>query len=82
MPGYAIVVATQTAVQIVVRVHYMRRLFAGFRILPHMARAVAPTVPAVAAVLALRLTAGGDRPPVEAFSYLRGRRPREAAAVV
>jgi hypothetical protein len=41
----------------------MRRLFGGFDIVRHVARAIAPTVPAVAVVLALRLVEGDSHTP-------------------
>jgi O-antigen/teichoic acid export membrane protein len=62
LTGYAIGVAAMTLVQIVLRWYYMRRLFAGFGIFRHLARAVAPTVPPAAFVLLMRVLEGGDRP--------------------
>lgn len=61
LTGYAVGSATMTLGQIVFRWHYMRRVFDGFRILPHLARALAPTLPPVGAVLLVRLAVGGDR---------------------
>ena len=43
------------------RAWFLRRLFPGFRMLAHAGRAIAPTVPAVAAVLAARAAAPGPR---------------------
>ena len=37
-----------------VRAHYLRRLFPGFSMVRHLGRAIAPTLPAVALVLAVR----------------------------
>lgn len=61
LPGYAIGMASMTAVQIASRGYYMARLFPGFRILPHILRAIAPSVPAAGAVLLVRLAEGGER---------------------
>jgi O-antigen/teichoic acid export membrane protein len=55
LEGYAIGMAVSVAVEIGVRAYYLRRLFRGFRLGAHVARALAPSVPAVGAVLALRL---------------------------
>jgi hypothetical protein len=41
-------------VSLIVRGVYLRRLFHGFRMLPHGIRALAPTVPAAGAVLLAR----------------------------
>jgi hypothetical protein len=46
--------AVNTLVSLVVRVHFLLRLFPGFEMLRHAARAIAPTVPAAAAVLIMR----------------------------
>ena len=46
--------AINTVVSLVVRVHFLMRLFPGFEMLRHAARAIAPTVPAAAAVLLMR----------------------------
>ena len=40
---------------------YLSRLFAGFNLLRHMLRALAPSVPAVVVVLAVRVVEGGER---------------------
>jgi PST family polysaccharide transporter len=45
------------------RAYYLGRLFAGFRLLAHAARAIAPTLPAALCVLALRWGTGGERSP-------------------
>jgi O-antigen/teichoic acid export membrane protein len=55
LDGFAAGIAVMALVSLVVRGYYLRRLFRGFRMLPHALRAVTPTVPAVAAVLAVRL---------------------------
>jgi O-antigen/teichoic acid export membrane protein len=61
LDGFAIGIAAMTVVSLVARWHYVRRLFRGFAVAPYMARAVAPTVPAVAAVLLLRALESGPR---------------------
>ena len=43
-----------TFVSLLLRTHYVKRLFPQFRILRYAARAVAPTLPALAVVLTLR----------------------------
>jgi len=57
--GYGIGMAAATVLQLGLRWHFLRRLFGGFNLLAHAARAVAPVLPAVAAVLAVRLAEGG-----------------------
>jgi O-antigen/teichoic acid export membrane protein len=54
LDGFAAGMVVNTLVSLVVRVHYLMRLFPGFEMLRHAARAVAPTVPAAAAVLIMR----------------------------
>jgi O-antigen/teichoic acid export membrane protein len=54
LEGFAVGMAVNTLVSLVVRVHFLLRLFPGFEMLRHAARAVAPTVPAAAAVLIMR----------------------------
>ena len=61
LDGYAIGVATMTLVTLALRWHFIRRLFPGFPIVRYIARAIAPTVPAAAAVLAIRVLETGDR---------------------
>ncbi len=53
-----------TALGLVVRAIYLRRLFSGFAMRPHALRAIAPTVPAVAAIGLLRLGEGGGGRPI------------------
>jgi O-antigen/teichoic acid export membrane protein len=59
LPGFAACFAVVTATQIVVRGVYLRRLFHGFGMTRHFARAIAPSVPAAAAVLLIRLVLPG-----------------------
>jgi hypothetical protein len=47
-------------VNFTVRMVFLRRLFPSFRFLRHTARALLPSVPAVALVLALRATFGTE----------------------
>jgi O-antigen/teichoic acid export membrane protein len=54
LDGFAAGMVVNTLVSLVVRVRYLMRLFPGFEMLRHAARAVAPTVPAAAAVLIMR----------------------------
>jgi O-antigen/teichoic acid export membrane protein len=60
LTGYAIGFATATAVQILVRAHYLHSLFSGFSVARQAVRAVAPIAPAAALVLAVRALAGGE----------------------
>jgi O-antigen/teichoic acid export membrane protein len=59
--GFVVGLAAYTAAGLAVRVYYLTRLFPLFRTAKHMARAIAPTVPAVASVLAIRLIEDGGR---------------------
>lgn len=68
--GYAVGIAASTVVQIVARGYVMRRLFGGFDVLGQLLRAIAPTVPAAALVLLIRLLIPGDRPPALAAAEL------------
>lgn len=61
LSGYAIGAAAIALGQLVLRGWYLSRLFAGFNLLRHLGRALAPSVPAVAAVLAVRALEGGER---------------------
>jgi PST family polysaccharide transporter len=55
LDGFAVGMAIMALVSLIVRTIYLRRLFRGFRMLPHAARALAPTVPAAGIVLLARL---------------------------
>jgi O-antigen/teichoic acid export membrane protein len=61
LTGYAVAICVMTAVEIGIRAYYLSRLFDGFGMLRHSLRAIAPSVPAVLAVLGLRLLVDGDR---------------------
>ena len=61
LDGLAIGMAIATAISLVGRVWYLSRLFPSFQILIHSARAIAPSVPAAAAVLAVRAASDADR---------------------
>jgi len=52
--GYAAGMIAATAVMVAVRVFYLSRIFPRFQIWSHTLRAVAPTIPGLLAVLALR----------------------------
>ena len=68
--GYAAGFAAATVVQVAVRGWYMRRLFRGFRVLRQMLRAIAPTVPAAAVVVLVRVLASGERSAPRAMAEL------------
>jgi len=70
LEGFAIGSAVMVAVGLAGRAYYLTRLFPGFRMWRHMARAMAPTVPAALAVLALRWVAEMDRTVVLALAEL------------
>jgi O-antigen/teichoic acid export membrane protein len=59
-----------TAIMIAGRVRYQTRLFPGFQILAHSARAIAPSLPAAALVLGARALTGLDRTPALAAAEL------------
>lgn len=56
--GFAIGVAAQMVVSVVLRLVYLRRLFGDLGFLTHCVRAMLPVVPATAVVLALRAVDG------------------------
>jgi len=68
--GFAIGSAAMVAVGLAGRAYYLTRLFPGFRIVRHLLRAMAPTVPAALGVLALRWATDLDRSAVLALSEL------------
>jgi O-antigen/teichoic acid export membrane protein len=57
--GYGIGMGAATLIQLVLRSYFLRRLFPGFNMLTHGARALLPVLPAVAIVLLVRLLDGG-----------------------
>jgi O-antigen/teichoic acid export membrane protein len=61
LSGFAIGMGITTAVGLVQRTYYLSRLFPGFAIVQHSLRAMAPTVPAVLATLAVRALESGPR---------------------
>lgn len=61
LPGLAVAIAAQALVALVFRAVYLTRLFESFSILRHAARAVLPSIPAVALVLIMRQVEGGTR---------------------
>lgn len=60
LPGLEVGLVVMALVQMSARVHYLKRLFPQFRMVRHSARALAPSLPAVAVVLALRLVAPNE----------------------
>ena len=61
LTGYGIGMASMLLVDLSVRAYFLTRLFSGFQMLRHTVRAIAPSVPAVGAVLLVRLVTGGER---------------------
>jgi O-antigen/teichoic acid export membrane protein len=61
LDGYAIGIAAMTAVNLVLRWHFVTQLFPHFGVVRYMARAIAPTFPAAAAVLLVRQFESGVR---------------------
>lgn len=61
LDGLALGMGLMASTSLIVRTVFLMRLFPGFHMLRHMARAFAPTVPATAAVLGLRLLDGLER---------------------
>lgn len=59
LEGFAYGMAAMMLVQLVCRTFYLRRLFTGFRLLPHAVRAVTPVLPGAGAVLLVRVLDGG-----------------------
>jgi PST family polysaccharide transporter len=59
--GLGIGIAAQMLANLAVRAYFLTRLFAGFALARHAARAIWPTVPAVGAVLLMRLAEPGHR---------------------
>ena len=61
LTGLAVGIAAGAAVHLVLRAWYLTRLFEGFAFVRHAARAVLPTLPAVAVVLIMRQLERGPR---------------------
>jgi peptidoglycan biosynthesis protein MviN/MurJ (putative lipid II flippase) len=61
LTGLAIGIAAGTTVDLALRAWYLSRLFEGFALVRHALRAILPTVPAVAVVLAVRALESGPR---------------------
>ena len=70
LTGFGVAVGLQGLAHMTCRALYLSRLFHGFRYLGHAARGIAPTLPAVAAVLALRTLLPVDRTLALAMSEL------------
>jgi O-antigen/teichoic acid export membrane protein len=70
LPGLAAGVAIQALVNLIVRLWYLRRLFRGFAIARHAARAVAPALPAAALILLARPLESGSRTALVAAAEL------------
>jgi O-antigen/teichoic acid export membrane protein len=68
--GLAIGLAIQAAVVVAVRAYFLRRLFAGFALGRHALRAIAPSIPAVGAVLLARALESGGRSEARALGEL------------
>ena len=56
--------------QLLLRTHYLKRLFGGFPMVRHSLRAIVPCLPAVAVVLAVRQLETADRTPALALAEL------------
>jgi O-antigen/teichoic acid export membrane protein len=67
LEAYGVGWTAATALAVIVRFGYLRRLFPLGRVAADLARAVVPTVPAVAAVVLLRLADGGESAARAAF---------------
>jgi lipopolysaccharide exporter len=59
--GVAAAIALTTLASLAGRSYYILKFFPGFNLAGHALRAILPTVPAVVAVLAVRLAVGDDR---------------------
>lgn len=70
LDGLAWGMAAMGVVSLGIRLLYLARLFPALRIVVHMARAMAPTVPAAGAVLLVRLLDGSQRTAATALGEL------------
>jgi O-antigen/teichoic acid export membrane protein len=59
--GFGLAVGVMVSANLVGRGYYLAKLFPGFRLANHALRAIAPVVPAIAAVLALRALIDTER---------------------
>lgn len=72
LTGFGWSVAIMTGALLVTRCVYLVRLFPGFSIARHVLRAMLPTIPATAAVLAVRAAESGSRSAAVALLELAG----------
>jgi O-antigen/teichoic acid export membrane protein len=70
LPGFFIGIGLMTVAHVACRAYYLRRLFAGFKVVRHTVRAVAPAIPAAAAVFAARALFGSPHTLLAAFAQL------------
>ena len=70
LDGYAVGMGAVIIVTLAARFFYLARLFPGLQIARHFVRAIAPTVPAAAAVLVVRWVEGSARTPALALAEL------------
>lgn len=70
LDGYAVGMAAVTLVSLIGRTFFISRLFPAFAVARHAARAIAPTLPPAAIVLALRAVEAGPREPWMAVAEL------------
>ena len=61
LDGFGIGMAAATAISLGMRTYYLSRIFPGFAMITHSMRAIAPTIPAVLATLAVRTAESGPR---------------------
>jgi hypothetical protein len=61
LEGFGMAVGVMAGVLLVARGYFLAKLFSGFGIFRHALRAMAPTVPAVAAVLLVRAVESSER---------------------
>jgi len=61
LTGFALGMGIMTAVNLAARSYFLTRLFSGFGMLKHAGRAVAPTIPATAAIFLVRAVEDLDR---------------------
>jgi O-antigen/teichoic acid export membrane protein len=72
LTGLAIGIGAGGLMNLIVRAFYVSRLFEGFAFARHAVRAIVPTIPAVACVLAARALESGSRSPGVAIAELIG----------